>query len=131
MPEFSGQTISLIAAAVAIGNLGLYWLRVKAVRLPDRATGQQVAMMLAGALAVTALMNQPGWVGGTAATIALLLAAAFLIMTLTSGTPSTAPAVEVGHPAIDFTTTDSQGDPFTLSQVKGRPVLLKFFRGHW
>ena len=37
------------------------------------------------------------------------------------------PAPWVGHPAPDFTLTDLEGKPWTLSELRGRPVLLNFW----
>jgi cytochrome oxidase Cu insertion factor (SCO1/SenC/PrrC family) len=36
-----------------------------------------------------------------------------------------------GKPAPDFTLQDSEGKPFTLSQQRGRNVILYFYRGYW
>ena len=31
----------------------------------------------------------------------------------------------------NFTAKDDQGNSFDLAALRGRPFLLKFFRGHW
>jgi thioredoxin-dependent peroxiredoxin len=36
-------------------------------------------------------------------------------------------ALEVGDTAPDFTTPDQNGDPVTLSKLKGKPVVLYFY----
>lgn len=35
--------------------------------------------------------------------------------------------IEAGQPAPDFTIPDQDGEPFTLSSLKGRPVVLYFY----
>ena len=35
------------------------------------------------------------------------------------------------QPAPDFTLSDAQGNPFTLSSAKGHKVVLYFYRGYW
>jgi len=49
----------------------------------------------------------------------------------TPGAPSTAaslpPAPAVGHPAPDFTLTTLEGEAFTLSELRGKPVVLNFW----
>jgi len=40
-------------------------------------------------------------------------------------------AVRVGGPILDFSAPDENGEPFALASLRGRPYLLKFFRGHW
>lgn len=37
------------------------------------------------------------------------------------------PAPAVGHPAPDFSLTTLSGEPFTLSALRGRPVVLNFW----
>jgi cytochrome oxidase Cu insertion factor (SCO1/SenC/PrrC family) len=37
----------------------------------------------------------------------------------------------VGKPAPDFTLPDQDGKPFTLSSLRGAPVVLIFYRGYW
>jgi peroxiredoxin len=39
--------------------------------------------------------------------------------------------VAVGQEAPDFAASDSGGATFRLASLRGAPVLLKFFRGHW
>ena len=35
------------------------------------------------------------------------------------------------QPAPDFTLNDQDGKPFTLSSLRGSPVVLVFYRGYW
>ncbi|MGH7819078.1 MAG: hypothetical protein ACREQ9_04830, partial [Candidatus Binatia bacterium] len=56
---------------------------------------------------------------------------AFLALAATGGQANVTPAVRVGEPIIDFTARDDHGDEFRLVSLRGRPFLLKFFRGHW
>jgi cytochrome oxidase Cu insertion factor (SCO1/SenC/PrrC family) len=36
-----------------------------------------------------------------------------------------------GQPAPDFTLSDQDGRPFTLSSLRGSRVVLVFYRGYW
>ncbi|MCW5893753.1 MAG: peroxiredoxin family protein [bacterium] len=56
---------------------------------------------------------------------------AFLALFAASGQRRTSSAVAVGAPVLDLVATDDTGRPFALAALRGRPVLLKFFRGHW
>jgi peroxiredoxin len=40
-------------------------------------------------------------------------------------------AISVGASLPEFTATDDRGETFAFRAESGRPVLLKFFRGHW
>ena len=47
---------------------------------------------------------------------------------MTSNPPSPAPVrLEEGTPAPDFTVVDQHGEPFTLSRLRGRKVILYFY----
>ncbi len=39
--------------------------------------------------------------------------------------------VAVGDTAPDFTLLDRHGEPVTLSDLRGRRIVLVFYRGHW
>ena len=39
--------------------------------------------------------------------------------------------VAVGDTAPDFTLLDRTGEPVALSELRGRKVVLVFYRGHW
>ena len=58
------------------------------------------------------------------AVLALVLCAALL---LTSVRPGHAVCLEVGQEAPDFTISDIDGNPVTLSQLRGKVVLLAFW----
>lgn len=46
--------------------------------------------------------------------------------------PNELDRVEVGDEAPDFTLEDQQGEPVTLSELRGdRAVVLVFYRGRW
>jgi peroxiredoxin len=61
----------------------------------------------------------------------LLGGLAFLALYAGSGQRPLTPAVTVGEPVLEFHALDDAGQPFDLSTLRGRPFLLKFFRGHW
>ena len=39
--------------------------------------------------------------------------------------------VTVGDTAPDFTLLNRHGEPVTLSELRGRQIVLVFYRGHW
>lgn len=45
--------------------------------------------------------------------------------------PESRGAPKVGEAAPDFTLPDQQGKPVKLSELRGQPVLLVFYRGYW
>ena len=71
--------------------------------------------------------------------VLMLAALLFLIFVMGSWLPASAGAPHVGQKAPDFTLTDSNDKPVTLSQLLTEPinnkapkgVLLIFYRGYW
>jgi cytochrome oxidase Cu insertion factor (SCO1/SenC/PrrC family) len=62
----------------------------------------------------------------------LVLAIVFLLVFLRANhLPKPQVASAVGKPAPDFTLKDQNGQDFTLSSLRGGPVLLIFYRGYW
>ena len=76
-----------------------------------------------------------------AAALGLLMLAGFLFAVFVFGrwVPASAGAPQVGQKAPDFTLTDSNNKPVTLTQLLSEPinnkpvkgVLLIFYRGYW
>jgi hypothetical protein len=94
--------------------------------------GPVIGGMAAGlALAVASLAAEPGLAGGVLAGVALVVSSTFLALQPLSGQARVVPAARVGGPIPDFTAPDDAGEAFQLATLRGRPFLLKFFRGHW
>ena len=65
------------------------------------------------------------------ALVLVVALAAFVVWALYFTIPKPAIASNVGAPALDFTVPDQDGHPFTLSSLRGAPVVLIFYRGYW
>jgi hypothetical protein len=126
-----GTTLALIALLIVAGTLAWYYPKITNVTAPLWPWREQSLMGLALLLAGAAFFGHPGAVGYLSAALAVLLAGLFLLLTLTSGLPYQPPAVAVASEAPDFRAVDAEGKEFHLSQLRGSPVLLKFYRGHW
>ena len=127
----SGGLLGLLALAVMVGTGALWVKRLRQVRAGE-VRGVAIAGMAGAALlAVLALGAGPGLLGSVAAGVALAVSGTFLALQPLSRQARKAPAVSVGGPILDFTAKDDSGEPFALGTLRGRPFLLKFFRGHW
>jgi peroxiredoxin len=126
-----GLAITAVSVLVAIGNLATHYPKIKSNHAPLRPRREQAVMVLALLLAGAGLLSQPGIVGYLLGGVAIVLAFMFLLATATSGLPKKKTAVSVGATAPDFTATDANGREFRLSDLRGRPVLMKFYRGYW
>ena len=129
------MTTGLILAGLSLltgaGTIATYYPKMKRNQATLRPRRQQVQMVLTLLLAISAFSLQPGIVGYVIGALAIIPAALFLLGTSTSGLPKLQAAVSVGAIAPDFSAVDADGRAFRLSDLRGSPVLLKFFRGYW
>ncbi len=126
-----GSTLAFAAFGIIAGT-GARWVQlINQVRIPkDR--GAYLALNAAGAaLGIVAIALGTKALGTTLAAVAIVGGLAFIGLNAVSGQATTPPAVAVGGAILDFTGTDDAGQPFALSSLRGKPFLLKFFRGHW
>jgi hypothetical protein len=108
-----------------------YYFQIKKVNVSPNARFILLKMTVALMLSITAIVISPVLAVIMPAVLSLSGSAAFLLMLATRRTPNRPIAVTVGQRCIDFSAKDSDNRDFTLSSTKGRPVLLKFYRGHW
>lgn len=126
-----GPLLALLAVALLL-ILGVRWLRLmRAVRIPADMRFDIAANLGVALLGAAALVAGVGPLGGVAAGLAIAGGLALPALYAGSGQGNRPAAVAVGAPVIDFTAEDDGGAPFDLAALRGRPVLLKFFRGHW
>jgi peroxiredoxin len=129
--SMSGSVLGVVGALIVVGS-GVHWLRLmKQVRIPKDARAFLVANGGGALLGVAALVLGAGAAGGIAAGIAIVGGLLFLGLSATSGQAKIAPSVSIGGGVIAFAATDDEGRPFVLGSLRGKPFLLKFFRGHW
>ncbi len=126
-----GLALALLSLAAAAGNLAAYYPKMTGNRAALRPRLEQVVMTLALILAIAALTMRPGVLGVAVAILAILPSSLFLLATLTSGLPRQPSSVSLGEIAPEFQVLDSRGRPFRLSDLRGSPALLKFYRGYW
>ncbi|HXC49676.1 MAG TPA: peroxiredoxin family protein [Candidatus Limnocylindrales bacterium] len=127
----NGTSAGFLAIALVLGP-GVRWLwLMQRVRIPKDRTAY-IAPSVAGALVgVFALSAHPSLAAGISAGLAVVSGSVFALLCAASRQAPNVPAVTVGRPIVDFTALDDEGRPFDLASLRGRPFLLKFFRGHW
>jgi hypothetical protein len=126
-----GDLLGLLALGVVLAT-GVVWFRlIQAVRIPSNRLPFFAAMGVGVVLGIAAFGQGTGVLGGLAAGLAILAGGVFLGLRLQSTQDVREPAVRVGGPILDFSAPDERGEPFDLASLRGRPYLLKFFRGHW
>ena len=127
----SGTVLGVLAFLLVAGSMALWFQRMNRVAIPkDRRAF--VACWIGGAvLGILALTQGAGWIGGIPAGFAALAGSFFTVLVYVSPQKVADTAIRVGERLRDFTASDENGEDFSISGVAGKPVLLKFFRGHW
>lgn len=120
----AGGLLELVLSAVWL------WL-IRRVRVPADLRPTIAAHAVAVALGVAALALGASALGQILAAAAILGGIVFLSLQTQSRQARLTPAVAVGGPIVEFTLPDHEARPFDLATLRGKPFLLKFFRGHW
>ena len=127
----TGIALGVVAFLLVGGAMALWSQRIKHVQIPKNRTGF-VACWLGGAvLGVFALTQGAGWLGGIPAGIAVAAGILFSVLVYISPQRVADDAVRVGESLRGFAAPDENGDDFSIASIAGKPILLKFFRGHW
>jgi hypothetical protein len=108
-----------------------FWFRlVQNVAVPRNRMLYQVGFVGGGLIGLTAVF-QGGILsmiaGGAAAIVGLMFGG----LRLQSAQKPNEPAVGIGDQMLAVSAPDENGVDFDLSSLRGKPYLLKFFRGHW
>lgn len=126
------DTLLGFASLTVIGIATARWIRATLrVELPENRGFYMVAWVVAGALGVSALLGEPGWLGGIPAALGVFASLFFLGTVAVGGQKVADDAIRVGAKIPHFTALDEQGQPFDSQSLDGQLVLIKFFRGHW
>lgn len=123
--------LAALGLLLVLGSTVWYFLTINAEKVPV-GVAPFVAVLVAGLVAGAAgIALDPGLptiglftlTGGTGALILYLLSIRKL--------PDGALTARVGQPMPAFEAIDGHGQPFDLQSMKGRRLMVKFFRGSW
>lgn len=130
-PLAVGGLLLVLAGAigyfVAVTGLGgrLPWVR-------NTALPSWILIGAGLALSILALRrSQTGWMPKLLLGVNVVLAGLFAAMIYISFVVPAGNAPALGVPAPDFALLDQHGETVRLSDLRGAPVLLVFYRGHW
>ena len=127
----TGTVLGIGALLLVAGTLGLWGQRIKHVQIPADRRGFVAGWAGGAALGVIALTQGAGWVGAVPAVIAAIGGTFFSVLVLVSPQAAGDDAIRVGESLRGFTALDENGNEFSSASLAGKPVLMKFFRGHW
>jgi len=120
--------LSLSLFAVAI----VFWVRFMTnVALEGRRAFLYVLCVAGIGVGAGAFTREPGWVGGTMATLAIVGGIIWVTLGLLAGQSKQKPNLVLGEPLPAFSAPDHENQLFEIESLRGHPVLIKLFRGHW
>jgi len=127
----TGTLMGLLALAVAAGCTLVWFDQAGNVDLPENRTLFVAVWLSAVVLGITAFVKKAGWLGRLAAVGAVVIGL-FLPFTVSiSEQLLPADAIRVGETIPNFSAPDDRGEIFDSARLRGKPVLIKFFRAHW
>jgi len=130
-PTLNGLYLSILAFAIVFAT-GFRWFQLnRAVALPENRGGFLTSMLIGAGFGIAGLLQSPGVVGGILSGLAIFLGGMFVFTWSISAQKGGSGTLQPGTPLIAFNAPDHQGNNFDSSTLDGRPILLKFFRGHW
>jgi len=127
----SGLPLAGLAFGLIVSAFVLFQRFIARVEIGRRRWLLNTLVTAAIVSAIAAFAQGVGIAGGLLSGLSLLVGTAYFVLLALAGQSKQPPAFVVGGPLPDFTAPDETGATFDLSSLAGRPVLMKFFRGHW
>jgi hypothetical protein len=127
----TGDLLALLSFVVLAASMGGWVVGMQKVRLEGKRGLFIASFSVAFVLSLLAFTQGPGLLGAMAAGFSLLGSGIFLGLAALGRQEPKEPAVAVGSPVIDFSAPLDDDTLFDSNTLRGRPFLLKFFRGHW
>jgi hypothetical protein len=126
-----GTGLGFAAFGVAALTMGLWLRQVHSVALPDNRGVFVAFFVVAFALGVGALVSRPRWFAVIPALLAVVIGGFFPFSVAISRQEVATTGIQVGEVIPAFQALNRHGDRFDSAALAGKPVLMKFFRGHW
>ena len=127
-----GDGFAALAFVAAAASIGLWFRRLQDVRIPENRGAFVAAWLAAAGLGVVALLRgTSGWIGTLPAVLAIAVGLFACFTVSISRQKATAEGLKLGAPLAGFDAHDEHEEVFHSSSLAGKPVLMKFFRGHW
>ena len=127
----TGLILACLAASLLVAMVVTWQVMIKRVSLRQGRWIVNALAVAALVLGAAAFAQSPGTLGGILAGTTIAIVVLYFGLYALKGQSVQTPAVAVGELALDFTALDHEGNGFSLSSLRGHPVLFKIFRGHW
>jgi len=126
-----GTILGFAAFALAASTLAVWFRQIERVAIPENRVVFVVFFLGAVALAIAAFVLRTRWFGAIPALLAIAIGAFFPFSMAISRQEVATTGIQVGQVVPHFEALDRNGERFDSTSLAGKPVLMKFFRGHW
>jgi len=126
-----GTTLGIAAFGVAALTMVVWFRQINQVDIPENRIVFAIFFISAVALAICAFVMRTRWFGAIPALVAIVIGGFFPFSMTISRQETGTTGIQVGQTMPQFKALDRNGDWFDSASLEGKPVLMKFFRGHW
>ena len=126
-----GTTLGFAALGVAVITVALWFRQIDQVALPENRTLFVVSYLTALAMGVGAFVARTRWFGAIPALLAIMIGCFFPFSVAISRQEVATTGIQIGQTIPHFKALNRHGELFDSASLDGKPVLMKFFRGHW
>ena len=126
-----GTTLGFVGLGIALATMALWNRQIHQVAIPENRILFIVGFVAAALFGASAFVMRTRWFGAIPAVLAIAIGV-FLPFTISISRQEVASTgIQVGQTIPLFTAIDRHGEGFDSASLEGKPVLMKFFRGHW
>ena len=126
-----GTTLGFAAFGVAALTMIAWFRQINQVDIPENRIVFVLFFLVALALAVSAFVMRTRWFGAIPALLAVVIGGFFPFSMTISRQEVATTGIQVGQTIPHFRALNRSGEWFDSASLEGKPVLIKFFRGHW
>ncbi|MEE3331119.1 MAG: hypothetical protein VX246_09640 [Myxococcota bacterium] len=126
-----GTTLGFAAFGVAALTMVAWFRQINQVDIPENRIVFVLFFVSAVALSVSAFVMRTRWFGAIPALLAIVIGGFFPFSMTISRQEVATTGIQVGQTIPHFRALNRSGEWFDSASLEGKPVLIKFFRGHW
>lgn len=127
----SAMALALVSFSFMIAFVLTWQVLIRRVRIGSGQSKLHILVGLSSLFAIGTFVRTPDTLAAVLAGTSLLVCGIFVFLSSLAGQSKQMPSVTVGEPIPVFSALDQDGTPFSFASLRGHPVLIKFFRGHW
>lgn len=128
----SGFELSIISFSIVVSSVFAWGIMIYKFTIPNNRVAFIAAWLVGWSIGVAALViGTESLLANIALGFALVISSFCLFTVLIGGQKGGAGQFIVGSPVPALSAPDENDEMFDMASLSGKPILLKFFRGHW